>query len=365
MSAAARKRWAVGLTAAGAGGLLLLWSGLVPIGASGGHWAITDWLLHTAMRQSVKTYAAGIEAPPLDDPALVRRGAAHFETGCAACHGSPARPRDAVVRAMTPSPPDLAARVGTWRPRELFWIVKHGVKFTGMPAWPAPHRDDEVWAVTAFLLRLPTLSATGYDALAFGGGARAGALSTVTSPPLADCVRCHGEDGAGDRTGAFPRLDIQPRTYLEAALRSYADGMRHSGIMAAAVAGLTDDELMALADHYAADTAPPAVGARPPAGPALLARGQAVASQGIPANKIPPCTSCHGPPQTLPRADYPRLTGQYREYLRDQLHLFASETGRGGTRFRNLMTAFAHALEPADIDAVSAWYAAGAPSPTP
>jgi hypothetical protein len=70
---------------------------------------------------------------------------------------------------MLPSPPDLSTAVRDWRDRELFWIVKHGIKYTGMPAWVAAQRDDEVWAIVAFLRRLPTLDAAGYRELALGG----------------------------------------------------------------------------------------------------------------------------------------------------------------------------------------------------
>ena len=65
------------------GGLAFAWSGLFNVGASTGHWAITDWFLHYAMRQSVETHSGGIAAPPLDDPALIDRGAGHYASGCA------------------------------------------------------------------------------------------------------------------------------------------------------------------------------------------------------------------------------------------------------------------------------------------
>jgi mono/diheme cytochrome c family protein len=55
---------------------------------------------------------------------------------------------------MLPQPPDLADVVGEWNNAQLFRIVKHGVRFTGMPAWPMQDRDDEVWAMVAFLREL-------------------------------------------------------------------------------------------------------------------------------------------------------------------------------------------------------------------
>jgi hypothetical protein len=116
-------------------GLLVGWSGLVNIGASSGHWEITNLVLHWAMQNSVRTAALSVEEPPnLDDPALVRRAAGHFETSCAFCHGSPARGGRALAYNMTPPPPLLTNSAHEWSAAELFIIVKHGVKFSGMPA---------------------------------------------------------------------------------------------------------------------------------------------------------------------------------------------------------------------------------------
>src|SRR5690606_2369713 len=152
-----------------AGGLLYAWSGLYHIGASSGHWAITRAILDLAMTSSIRTHSLGIEPPPLDDVALIERGAGHFWQGCEPSHGAPGRPRGAVVRQMVPLPPYLPDTVDDWEVRELFWIVKHGLKYTAMPGWASQARDDEVWAVVAFLLRLPGISAAEY--LALSGGA--------------------------------------------------------------------------------------------------------------------------------------------------------------------------------------------------
>ncbi len=344
----------------------VFWSGIISISASSGHWAITDAVLHTAMRRSVIFHARNVPAPPdLEHPALIRRGAGHFETGCAPCHGSPARPQGAVPPEMTPHPPPLAPVVDEWEPRHLFWIVKHGVKFTGMPAWPALSRDDEVWAVTAFLLALPGMDAARYTALAYGEAdppsAGAGGLSLAAHPPLEDCVRCHGRDGTGEANGAFPRLDIQTEVYLRTALAAYHHGRRVSGIMESAAAPLTEAEIATLAEHYARE-APAAPAALDPASlPAdLLARGEAVARHGIPAKDIGACLGCHE--SDTGRPDFPRLHGQYRGYLALQLDLFASGARRGGAEFAHLMSAATHKLEPADIEAVAAWFASRDPA---
>src|SRR5690606_21959964 len=65
-------------------------------------------------------------------------------------------------------PPNLPAAVGRWSAAELFYIVKHGIKFTGMPAFPSLEREDEVWAVVAFLLEMPDMRASEYARMVYG-----------------------------------------------------------------------------------------------------------------------------------------------------------------------------------------------------
>ncbi|TIT90564.1 MAG: cytochrome C, partial [Mesorhizobium sp.] len=103
---------------------------------------------------------------------------------------------------------------------QLFRIVKHGIRFTGMPAWPARDRDDEVWAMVAFLRELPKLDAKGFRQLAFDAGEATGNEAQPSAPDtLTDCTRCHGSDGEG-RGGLVPVLAGQKEAYLFASLQS-------------------------------------------------------------------------------------------------------------------------------------------------
>src|SRR5690606_19116170 len=92
----------------------------------------------------------------------------HYASGCLPCHGAPGQPRALIVKQMVPEPPYLPPAIAELAPDELFWIVKHGIKYTAMPAWVAQQRDDEVWAMVAFLQRLPALSAAQFRQLAAG-----------------------------------------------------------------------------------------------------------------------------------------------------------------------------------------------------
>jgi cytochrome c553 len=357
---------------AGVTAALLASLGLVPISASSGHWKATGWMLHYVMRRAVSTQSMGIEVPPLDDPALVLKGAGHYQTGCLACHGAPGRKRSLIVRQMTPEPPFLPPRIAHWEPQELFLIVKHGVKFTAMPAWPAPQRDDEVWAMVAFLQALPGMSEQRYRELALGDrtedsrGSRAAESARprddVLAPVLADCSRCHGVDGNG-RGGLVPRLTGQSQAYLHGALRAYARGQRHSGIMQSVAAGLEPSVLKALARHYARLPVP-ARADEPQASAEALERGRTLAERGVPERGVPSCVHCHGPKRSPRNPMYPGIAGQYSGYLKQQLELFTAGQ-RGGSEYANVMHSAAQRLTPEQMQAVADYYASLPPDASP
>jgi cytochrome c553 len=342
-------------------GIVVVVGGLIPIKASSGHWPVTRWFLEFSMERSFATQSLGVEVPPLDDESLVLRGATQYETTCRPCHGAPDLRAPRVASAMTPMPPYLPEVVTNWDAAELFSITKHGVKFTGMPGWPAQKRDDEVWAMVAFLRRLPKLDAASYQQLAFGGARDADAAAPIemlTGPenlPRAvreRCARCHGADGRGRGT-AFPILAGQHEAYLYNSLRAFASGGRHSGIMEPVAAGLTDAEMHRLARYYA--SLPPAVGTHGAAQSGGIARGRDIAHRGIPSQRVPPCIECHGPKQPHPRRDYPMLAGQHASYLVLQLELFRGGH-RGGSPYAHLMHEVAPNLTPQQIRDVAAYY---------
>ena len=331
-------------------------AGLVPITASSGHWPITEWFLHFAMRRSVVTHALLIEEPgELDRPALVVRGAGHYETGCRECHGAPGDRLPPVPHAMTPHPPELASRVPTWRARELFYIVRHGVKFTGMPAWPAAGRDDEVWAVVAFLRQLPGMSITQYRALALGADNASADAENPDVPPVVSehCARCHGTDGGG-RDGAYPKLSGQRLGYLVRALERYAGGGRQSGMMEPVAATLTENQRVEAARFYAALPPPQPV---PAHDPDVLAHGEQLVRLGHPPRGIPACADCHLPAGERVNDAYPMLAGQYPDYMVNQLLLMQARA-RGGSEYLHLMHEFVDDLDRDQMEAAATYLAA-------
>jgi cytochrome c553 len=347
----------VGLVVAG---LVLAWSGLINVAASSGHWMITDWFLHWVMRNSVRAQAAmTVDDPPTDPTGLVS-SAGHFAVNCAPCHGAPGERRSIVMQAATPPPPELTTTVDTYDRRELFWIIKHGVKFTPMPAWPTQVRDDEVWRMSAFVQRLPRMNASEYRELAYGPG-RVGGQAWSFDAVLADCQRCHDENGRGQAD--IPVLAGQKSTYLHAALEAFASGRRASGVMAAAAARVDPKVMRALADHYAAlpgldaraDTVVNAARADNPMVERIITRG-------LPEKDLPACAQCHAPGK---RPHYPVLAGQKPEYLAARLRRWrtAEEDVIDARRSKLTMPVIARRIPESMIDPLARHFAQQAAPP--
>ncbi|MGR3464223.1 c-type cytochrome [Limimaricola sp.] len=325
--------------------------GLYNVSARAGHLPPVYWALHTTYLNAVDLYSGAPEtpAPDLGDPALVELGARHFETACAMCHAVPGRERSATVRGMNPVPPHITDAVRDWSSEELHWIVFEGVKMSGMPPWPSS-REDDVWAVVAYLRAIQTGEVTP------ARQAEITARAEMDAPEgAAWCAGCHGGTQAH-----VPRLDIFEADYIEAALLAYREGWRESGIMQHAASELPPEGLRALATWFAGRKAPP--GRAPAADPELIAQGEALARAGT--DDVPACTACHGPgPRDLgglggeaPEGRFPPLAGQDAAYMITQLRLWRDGV-RGGTEAYNLMRVAARELEEADIAALAAWYA--------
>jgi mono/diheme cytochrome c family protein len=157
-----------------AGYLGFIYSGIYNVAATDPHWGITRWAMETVRTRSIKAHAAGIQVPPgLGDPPNIAMGVDHFAAHCAVCHGAPGVPKSDIAHGLYPPPPDLAVTASEYSPAELFWILKHGIKMSGMPAWN-DHSDAELWATVAFLQRLPGMSEQDYATLLMASIAHGG-----------------------------------------------------------------------------------------------------------------------------------------------------------------------------------------------
>jgi mono/diheme cytochrome c family protein len=146
--------------------LAFLYSGLFNIAASSPDQGLLRWAVTTAREHSVQRAMRDVQVPPLTDPSLIRTGFLHYRENCVTCHGAPGVEASEIGQGLSPYPPELATSSEEGNPQELFWIVKNGIKMTGMPSFGVTHTDQEIWAIVAFLLKMPKMTPPEYQALA-------------------------------------------------------------------------------------------------------------------------------------------------------------------------------------------------------
>ena len=142
---------------------VVAYTGAYAVGADVPHWGITRQAIGFLRDHTTEKRAADIKPPPLDDPALVKEGAQHYAEMCTECHLAPGMSSSELRDGLYPRPPNLTRFAPD--PAESFWIIKHGLKMTGMPAWGKSHDDQKLWAIVAFLQKQPKMSVSEYRAL--------------------------------------------------------------------------------------------------------------------------------------------------------------------------------------------------------
>lgn len=149
--------------------LVALWAfvyfGVYNVAADVPHTRLVYWLLDTTRDHSVATRARSVEVPAnLVNTTRVLAGAGLYADMCSGCHLAPGKAKTEISQGLYPQAPELAH--GTdMTPAEEFWIIKHGIKMSGMAAWGKTHNDTLIWDMVAFLQKLPSLSADQYRTL--------------------------------------------------------------------------------------------------------------------------------------------------------------------------------------------------------
>ena len=159
---------------------------------------------------------------------------------------------------------------------------------------------------------------------------------------LALCAACHGADGNASLPNA-PSLAGQPRVFIENQLVMIREGLRDIPAMKGMLAGVTDEEIGALAGHYSALPVKPVPAARDSA---MFARGEALARDSR-------CGSCHLPTY-LGREQMPRLAGQREDYLLHSMRQFKSNQAVGRD---TIMAASLYGMSDADLQAMAHYLA--------
>ena len=143
--------------------------GLYPIGADNPPSAIESSLSMRAMDTYADKHKPDGDNPVPSTPANLGQGAQLYEQRCALCHGG-ANPRVSLLQHhFNPPVPQLVEHVPDDPPSWIFWVTKHGVRMTGMPAWTGVLSDDQIWKIAAFLKqsdKLPPDAAAAWQAAA-------------------------------------------------------------------------------------------------------------------------------------------------------------------------------------------------------
>jgi mono/diheme cytochrome c family protein len=143
-----------------AGASLFVYSGLYNIGADDHHTKPVFAMLQTLRNRSIHVRSENLKVPKLDDPQLILKGAGQYAAMCTGCHLAPGKPDSEIRPGLYPQPPNLSqARLD---PKDEFWVIKHGLKMSAMPAWGLSHDDATIWSMVAFLQKLPDMTPAQY-----------------------------------------------------------------------------------------------------------------------------------------------------------------------------------------------------------
>jgi ketosteroid isomerase-like protein/mono/diheme cytochrome c family protein len=201
-----------------------VWSGIYYVGADAAHTRPVHALLETTRQRSIARRAASAEVPDLSDVALIREGAGNYDSMCSGCHLAPGIEETELSKGLYPAPPAFA-QVAAGDPTRQFWVIKHGLKGTGMPAWGRSMEDRYIWGMVAMLQELPELDATRYQALvASSGGHSHGGGETEPHEHAGTAPDEHGHSGeahAGEAAGHSHEHEPE-----EGVMHTHADGPR-------------------------------------------------------------------------------------------------------------------------------------------
>jgi mono/diheme cytochrome c family protein len=147
-----------------AGGVYFF-AGFYDVTASAAGNPVVEWAVAQVREASIENHAHAPSPPSwLNDPATIKAGAHEFtEEGCVNCHGAPGVKPDKFAQGMNPSPPDFTKHEHD-EAGEFFYIVKNGIRMTGMPAFGGHASDDEIWRAVAFVMHMSKVSPADYKA---------------------------------------------------------------------------------------------------------------------------------------------------------------------------------------------------------
>jgi len=175
---------------------VFIYSGVYNIGADRHHTRSVAAVMQVLRERSIKAHSGDIKVPSLDDPQLILKGAGQYAAMCTDCHLAPGKADSEIRPGLYPRPPNLSQQ--RLDPRDEFWVIKHGIKMSAMPAWGFSHDDATIWSMVAFLQKLPGMTPAQYTDI------------VARAPPDDDMdmgmdgKTAHGDEHAGAADAAGP-----------------------------------------------------------------------------------------------------------------------------------------------------------------
>jgi mono/diheme cytochrome c family protein len=130
--------------------------------------AVETRLARMARRWAVPAAGRDRRNPVPSSPEALGEGLAHFADHCASCHANDGSGNTEMGRGLFPKAPDMrGAATQQLTDGELFYVIEHGVRFTGMPAWGTgtPAGEESTWHLVQFIRHLPQLTEAELDAM--------------------------------------------------------------------------------------------------------------------------------------------------------------------------------------------------------
>ena len=161
------------------GAAAFIYLGIFPPGADEPHSALVHRILQVSRDRAIAVRADDLKVPNLSDAAVIRQGAGNYAAMCSGCHLAPGMPATELSKGLYPAPPALASGLDL-DPAEAFWVIKHGIKMSAMPAWGKSMEDAYIWGLVAFLKKMPAMAPAAYHELvATSGGHSHGGGETM------------------------------------------------------------------------------------------------------------------------------------------------------------------------------------------
>jgi mono/diheme cytochrome c family protein len=146
------------------GGIVFIGSGVYNIGADDHHTKIVLAIIEQLRDRSIAARSNSIEAHYVEDPQRIALGAQRYAALCVGCHLAPGVTKSDIRQGLYPHPPNLAQEE-LQQAQRAFWIVKHGIKMSAMPAWGKTLDDQTIWDVVAFVRKMPDMTPETYEQL--------------------------------------------------------------------------------------------------------------------------------------------------------------------------------------------------------